>query len=155
MWWRRSHDQIAMIERGNQAPVVRWAIFGAHRDFSDVRDIVRAYELAATHCSAGEVYNIGSGEAVEIRAILDTLIGLSTAAISVEIDPARFRPIDVPVIACDATALSFAHGLGTTDSPPTITCRRARTNGGKHHKGKHEAVCGPWSLVDTRAGEIR
>ncbi len=95
--------QIAMIERGNQAPIVKVGNLGAHRDFSDVRDVVRAYELAATLCSAGEVYNIGSGEAVEIRAILDTLIGLSTATISVEIDPERFRPVDVPVIACDAT----------------------------------------------------
>lgn len=95
--------QIAMIERGEQPPVVQVGNLSARRDFSDVRDIVRAYELAATHCKAGEVYNVGSGDAVEIGAILDMLICLSTTAISVEIDPARFRPIDVPVIACDAS----------------------------------------------------
>jgi GDP-4-dehydro-6-deoxy-D-mannose reductase len=95
--------QIAMIERGEQEPVVQVGNLEARRDFTDVRDVVRAYELAATHGEAGEVYNIGSGTAVEIRQILDMLIALSGHAIEVEVDPARVRPVDVPVIACDAS----------------------------------------------------
>ncbi len=95
--------QIAMIERGEQEPIVKVGNLSARRDFSDVRDIVRAYELAALHCEAGAVYNVGSGDAVMIEDILKTLIGMSDVPIEVEVDPARVRPVDVPVIACDAS----------------------------------------------------
>lgn len=97
--------QIARIERGLQAPVVLVGNLEARRDFTDVRDVVRAYHLAITHGKPGAVYNIGSGEAVAVQTILDTLIGLSSVAIVVEFDPARMRPADVPTIACDYTRL--------------------------------------------------
>lgn len=96
--------QIALIERGEQEPVVSVGNLAARRDFSDVRDIVRAYELAARHCEPGSVYNVGSGEAVMIQNILDMLIGMSHLPIKVSVDPARVRPVDVPVIACDASS---------------------------------------------------
>ncbi len=95
--------QIARIEAGQQEPVVRVGNLEAQRDFSDVRDVVRAYELAALHAAPGEVYNIGTGRAVAIRQVLRMLIELSTVTIRVEPDPARMRPVDVPIIACDAT----------------------------------------------------
>jgi GDP-4-dehydro-6-deoxy-D-mannose reductase len=94
--------QIARIEAGRQEPVVRVGNLEARRDFTDVRDIVRAYELAALRGEPGEVYNVGTGQAVAIDDVLHTLIGLSTAGIQIQPDPERMRPVDVPVIACDA-----------------------------------------------------
>lgn len=95
--------QVARIEAGQQEPIVRVGNLDARRDFTDVRDIVRAYEQAALQCEPGEVYNVGSGEAIAIRDILDMLIELSNVPIDIELDPTRVRPIDVPVIACDAS----------------------------------------------------
>jgi GDP-4-dehydro-6-deoxy-D-mannose reductase len=93
--------QIARIERGEQPPVMRVGNLNAERDFTDVRDTVRAYALAAQHAQAGLAYNIGSGRAVSIRWILDTLLSLSSCDITVELDPARMRPSDVPRIVAD------------------------------------------------------
>lgn len=95
--------QIARIEAGLQSPVVRVGNLQAQRDFTDVRDIVRAYRLAAELGEPGEVYNLGSGQPVAIQEILDRLLRLSQVRIEVQPDPERMRPADVPVIACDAT----------------------------------------------------
>jgi GDPmannose 4,6-dehydratase len=89
--------QIAMIERGLIAPVVRVGNLDSLRTVADVRDAVRAYHLLVTvDPVAGEYYNIGGTYTCRIAEILDTLIGLSTRAadISVEVDPQRLRPID-------------------------------------------------------------
>lgn len=94
--------QIARIEANLQEPIIRVGNLEGRRDFTDVRDVVRAYELAAVKGEPGEVYNIGTGNPVQIRDILDSIIALSAVPISVETDPARVRPVDVPVIACDA-----------------------------------------------------
>ena len=94
--------QIARIEAGLQPPTVRVGNLEARRDFTDVRDVVRAYRLAVEQGEPGAVYNIGSGQPVAIATILETLVGLSHVPIDVESDPTRMRPADVPVIACDA-----------------------------------------------------
>jgi GDP-4-dehydro-6-deoxy-D-mannose reductase len=93
--------QIARIEAGLQPPVMQVGNLAAERDFTDVRDMVRAYALAALRGEPGCVYNIGSGHAVSIRWLLDTLIGHSISEIAVEVDPARMRPADVPRVVCD------------------------------------------------------
>ncbi|KAB8143338.1 GDP-mannose 4,6-dehydratase [Chloroflexia bacterium SDU3-3] len=95
--------QIARIERGQQEPVMRVGNLAAERDFTDVRDIVRAYAVAAVAGHPGEAYNIGSARSVSIRWILDTLLGMSTHTIAVEQDPARMRPADVPRVIADYT----------------------------------------------------
>jgi GDP-4-dehydro-6-deoxy-D-mannose reductase len=94
--------QIARIEAGLQPPRLRVGNLAAERDFTDVRDIVRAYALAAQSGNVGSAYNIGSGRIVSIRWILDTLIGCSTCPIEVELDPARMRPADVPRVVSDS-----------------------------------------------------
>jgi GDP-4-dehydro-6-deoxy-D-mannose reductase len=94
--------QIARIEAGLQAPRIHVGNLSAERDFTDVRDMVRAYVLAATHGEAGAAYNIGSGRAVSIGWLLDTLIGHSTCSIEVEVDMARMRPADVPRVVSDS-----------------------------------------------------
>jgi GDP-4-dehydro-6-deoxy-D-mannose reductase len=95
--------QIARIEAGLQPPTVSVGNLAAQRDFSDVRDVVRAYRLAVEQGEPGAVYNIGSGQAVAIQAILDQLIALSHATIEVQPDPERMRPADVPLIVCDSS----------------------------------------------------
>lgn len=95
--------QIARIELGLQPPVVQVGNLDAQRDFTDVRDIVSAYHLALVHGEPGAIYNVGSGEPVAIRTILETLINLSTVPITIEPDPARMRPADVPTVACDSS----------------------------------------------------
>jgi GDP-4-dehydro-6-deoxy-D-mannose reductase len=93
--------QVAAIEAGLQEPVLRVGNLSAERDFTDVRDMVRAYHLAITQGEPGAVYNIGSGRGTPISSILDTLLSLSTVDVRVERDPARLRPADVPRIVCD------------------------------------------------------
>lgn len=98
--------QIARIEAGQQEPLLRVGNLAAERDFTDVRDIVRAYELVATHGMVGQVYNIGSGRSISIQFLLETLLSLSTCDIAVEPDPARMRPADIPRIVCDSRRLA-------------------------------------------------
>lgn len=97
--------QIAEMEAGLRPPVMQVGNLEAKRDFSDVRDVVRAYTLLMQRGIAGETYNVGSGHAVPVRQILDTLLDLSTESIAVEQDPKRLRPSDVPVIEADITKL--------------------------------------------------
>ncbi|MFL5807643.1 MAG: GDP-mannose 4,6-dehydratase [Roseiflexaceae bacterium] len=93
--------QIARIEAGVQPPLLRVGELSAERDFTDVRDIARAYESAAWHGEAGQAYNVGSGRTVSIRWLLETLLAFSERDIALEPDPARMRPADVPRVVCD------------------------------------------------------
>jgi len=97
--------QIARIEHGLQPPVIYTGNLSAKRDFTDVRDVVRAYVLLARHGKAGQFYNVASGRAVAVSQILDTLISLANVPITAETDPARLRPVDIPVIEGDITRL--------------------------------------------------
>jgi GDP-4-dehydro-6-deoxy-D-mannose reductase len=97
--------QIARIEQGLQPATVQVGNLSAHRDFTDVRDIVRAYALLAEHGEAGAVYNLGSGQAVMVRDLLDSLIALSSAEVEVRPNPELMRPIDMPLVVCDARRL--------------------------------------------------
>lgn len=90
--------QIAEIENGAQPPVVRVGNLTPHRDFTDVRDMVRAYMLALERGNPGDVYNIGSERAYPIQQVLDLLVQSSRVPIRVEQDPARFRPSDTPTM---------------------------------------------------------
>lgn len=90
--------QIARIEAGLQEPVLKVGNLDAARDFTDVRDVARAYELALRYAHAGEVYNLASGVPRTIRSMLELLLSMSTVPIRVEVDPERFRPTDTPVL---------------------------------------------------------
>ena len=90
-------SQIARIEAGLQEPVMKVGNLAAARDFTDVRDIVRAYHLAVTQGEPGEVYNLASGRAQSVQGLLETLLSYSQVKIRVERDPSRYRPVDVPV----------------------------------------------------------
>ncbi len=103
-------NQVAGIEKGLQNPVIKTGNIDVMRDFTDVDDIVNAYILLADKGKYGEVYNVGSGKALSLRFILDTIINLSTAEISVEKDPERFRPSDVMKIQADISKIQADTG---------------------------------------------
>jgi GDP-4-dehydro-6-deoxy-D-mannose reductase len=98
-------SQIAAIEAGRQPPVLKVGNLAARRDFTDVRDIVRAYALVLELGELGEVYNIGTGRSRTIAEMLAALLSLATVKIAVEPDPTRLRPVDLPDLVCDATRL--------------------------------------------------
>lgn len=108
--------QIARIEAGLQLPVIRVGDLSAQRDFTDVRDVVRAYHLIVERGTPGEAYNVASGAAYSIQTLLDGLLSHSTAKISVEIDPVRVRPTLLPVLWGDASKLRAATGWQPTIS---------------------------------------
>jgi GDP-4-dehydro-6-deoxy-D-mannose reductase len=95
--------QIARIEAGLQEPVIEVGNLEAVRDFTDVRDMVRAYWLATERATAGEAYNVASGEGISIRSLLDRLLSHSPTEVEVRVDPARLRPSDVEVLIGDAS----------------------------------------------------
>ncbi len=97
--------QVAEIEKGLREPVMYVGNLAAKRDFTDVRDVVKAYVKLIQQGVPGETYNMGSGHAVEIRYILDRIISLSEKEIHVEIDPNKIRPVDVPIIEADITKI--------------------------------------------------
>jgi GDP-4-dehydro-6-deoxy-D-mannose reductase len=87
--------QVAAAKLGLAEPVIRVGDLSAERDFCDVRDIVRAYYAAYCTGTAGEVYNVCSGEPRRIRTILDDLVALAGIAVDVEIDGALLRRTEV------------------------------------------------------------
>lgn len=97
--------QIASIEEGQAEAVIYVGNLESKRDFTDVRDIVRAYHMIVEKGQPGEAYNIASGVARSIRHLLDTLLGLTESKIDVRVDPARLRPVDVPEIRGDSSKL--------------------------------------------------
>jgi GDP-4-dehydro-6-deoxy-D-mannose reductase len=93
--------QVALIEAGKQEPVIYVGNLEAERDFTDVRDMVRAYYLAITMGEPGEVYNIGYGKGLSIQWVLDTLVSMSNVKVEVRREPARMRPADIPSLVCN------------------------------------------------------
>jgi GDP-4-dehydro-6-deoxy-D-mannose reductase len=103
-------NQAAEIEKGNRKPEISVGNLAVKRDFTDVRDIVRAYELLAEKGVSGKIYNVGSGKAVLIEDILKLIVSKSTAEITVSVDKARLRPADVPVIEADISEIKADTG---------------------------------------------
>ena len=100
---------IAMIERGISEPVVMYRDLTAVRDFTDVRDVVRAYVLASERCTAGEVYNVCSGRGVSIQQIYDVLLACSKVRdIELVPDPSGPRPTDGGVVVGDNSKIKHA-----------------------------------------------
>jgi GDP-4-dehydro-6-deoxy-D-mannose reductase len=80
------------------------------RDWTDVRDMVRAYWVALEKGEAGEVYNVGRGKCWSIREMLDILLTHSKVKIKTQEDPARLRPSDVPILWADTAKFQRATG---------------------------------------------
>ncbi len=97
--------QLARIAAGRAEPTLRVGNLEARRDFTDVRDVVRAYRLLVVGGHSGRPVNVASGRAVAIRAILDDLVRLSGLQVTVETDPSRLRSSDLPVVRGSAALL--------------------------------------------------
>jgi GDP-4-dehydro-6-deoxy-D-mannose reductase len=94
--------QIAEIEKGKR-DYLRHGDLTSVRDFSDVRDIVKAYLLAVQKCDPGEVYNISSGEGTRIEDIVSILYRSAKVGFSMLADEKRMRPSDVPILIGNST----------------------------------------------------
>ncbi len=107
--------QIAEIEKGVREPVIYVGNLEAKRDFTDVRDMVKAYWLALEKGKPGEVYNVCSGKSVPIKEVLGILLSLSKVKdIRVVQDPSRLRPSDVPILEGDFSKFRKATGWEPT-----------------------------------------
>lgn len=102
--------QIARIERGLQEPVIQVGNLDVERDFTDVRDVVAAYHAALTLGEPGAVYNVCSGQAHSIQYLLDVLLSYCTVEVDVQIDPARLRAVDRPIVVGSAARLQADTG---------------------------------------------
>ncbi len=87
--------QIAKIEEGSKEPVMKVGNIDVKRDFSDVRDVVKAYVQLLEKGRKGEIYNIASGKAVSLQKILDMLLSFSYLSIKVQVDSQRLRKKDI------------------------------------------------------------
>ena len=101
--------QIAEIERGKK-PVIKVGNLEAKRDFTDVRDVVKAYWLALEKGKAGEVYNICSGKSYSIKNILDKLLSMSRVKVTIKQDKDRMRPSDLKVLKGDSSKFRKVSG---------------------------------------------
>ena len=91
-------QQIAEIEAGRRQPVLQVGNLDVQRDITDVRDTVRAYQALAETGRPGRPYNVCCGRAYRMRDLLDILLSLARVRVRVDVDPARLRPSDNPVI---------------------------------------------------------
>lgn len=124
---------IAMAIAENERSGVRSIPIGnlsARRDFTDVRDVARAYRLLAVDGEPGEAYCLCSGEALAVSDLAERLLGMSTAEMSLTPDPNRQRPVDIPVLVGSHAKLTAATGwepalsIDTTLSDLLADCRR-------------------------------
>lgn len=95
--------RIALIEKGKAEPIMMVGNLKAKRDYTDVRDMVRAYWLAVHNCNPGETYNVCSGKVRSVGEILDILLSYTDRDIKVKTDPGKTRPSDAPAIYGDPT----------------------------------------------------
>ena len=102
--------QVAEIEAGKKAPVMYVGNLNVYRDFTDVRDVVRAYVLLAKKGRTGETYNVGSGHAVQVRAILKKIINRSMMKIKVLLDEKKIRPVDISKIEAAVEKIQYETG---------------------------------------------
>lgn len=114
--------QIAEIEKGRRPPVVEVGNLESVRDFTDVRDVVRAYWLALEKGDPGEVYNIGSGEGTRMGDLLDDLLAMAGVSIEVRQVSEKMRPSDVEILVSDST--KFREKTGWVAQIPLETMLR-------------------------------
>ncbi len=99
--------RIVDAERAGNGSIVVGNL-SARRDFTDVRDVVRAYRMLVEHGEPGTVYNVCSGHDVAIQEIADGLLGLAGASLTLAVDPALVRPVEVPELRGDPTRVQGA-----------------------------------------------
>jgi GDP-4-dehydro-6-deoxy-D-mannose reductase len=94
-------------------PVISVGNLSAVRDFTDVRDMVRAYYLALVKAKIGNTYNVGSGNGISISDLLEKMLAMSPKSIKVRQDKGLFRPVDIPMAIADSTSFMKTTGWKT------------------------------------------
>ena len=112
--------RIAEIEAGTERPVLTLGNLSSRRDFTDVRDVARAYRLLMERGVAGKVYNVSTRRAVEIRQVVDIALAQSRVPIKLELDVERERPMDLQVLLGDSSKLR-----ALTDWEPTVSIEQS------------------------------
>jgi GDP-4-dehydro-6-deoxy-D-mannose reductase len=97
------------LKNGDSAPI-KVGNLSARRNYTDVRDVARAYRLLVTDGVAGEAYNVCSGVDVSVETLAHRLLALAEVDLRIEEDPALMRPVDVPVLVGDNARLRAATG---------------------------------------------
>jgi GDP-4-dehydro-6-deoxy-D-mannose reductase len=102
----------AQIARAEEAGggAVRVGDLSVKRDITDVRDVCHAYALLLDPSVPSETYNVATGRAVELRDVLEKLVGLAKCSIEIETDLERIRPSELQVISGDSSRLQAATG---------------------------------------------
>ena len=108
--WSDVARQVAEIERGSGPAILEVGTTTTQRDFTDVRDMVRAYWLLLGRGEPGKTYNAASGKATSIREVIDAFLARATRPIEVRQVAQRVRPIDIPVLVGDASRLRTLTG---------------------------------------------
>jgi len=103
-------NAIAQTERGAREPVIEMGDLQIRRDYTDVRDVVRAYLLALERCTPGETYNVTSGKPLMIKEGVDYLCSLARVPVQVKSSAAKFRPHDIPLLTGDPSKFAAATG---------------------------------------------
>jgi len=93
--------QIARIEKGLSEPVINVGNISVERDYTDVRDVVRAYVGLIEKGKTGEVYNVCSGRSYSLEKILECLLSYTQKKISVRVDSQKIRKVDIPRLVGD------------------------------------------------------
>jgi len=102
--------QVVEIEKGLKAPVIYTGDLNVVRDFSDVRDVVRAYYLLLQKGAKGEVYNVGSGNGYKIKTLLDKALSFSKKSIDIKQDQNKTRSVEILNIVADISKLQKTTG---------------------------------------------
>ena len=97
--------QVAEIDKSGKDGKIQVGNLKVKRDFSHVKDVVRAYRMIVESDNCNQIYNVGSGNAYSLEDILTYIIGLSNQHIEIEVDQNRIRPTDQPVICCDRSLI--------------------------------------------------
>ena len=105
--------RIAVAERGGD-PTIAVGNLDAVRDYTDVRDVVTAYRLLVERGEPGEVYNVASGAGVSVAHVAQTLLGRASRPLTLTVDPALVRPVEVPRLVGDPSRLQAATGWAPT-----------------------------------------
>ena len=97
--------QVAEIDKSGKNGKIQVGNLKVKRDFSHVKDVVRAYRMIVESDNCNQIYNVGSGNAYSLEDMLTYIIGLSNQHIEIEVDQNRIRPTDQPVICCDRSLI--------------------------------------------------
>lgn len=123
--------QIVEMRRGKQPPRLVTGDLDVTRDFTDVRDGIRAYRMLLERGENGEVYNVCSGREHSLRSLVEQLLEGAGVHAQMHIDPGRLRSSEQRRMSGNPSKIRNLAGW-SPEIPLTTTLRdilRAEENG--------------------------